>query len=189
MRLLFLIPLLALTTRAEDESLMTIHRIETETADRIQARVLDPILGPGQSSVFVKLKLEMKREREVSDRSGEGRSTTFRIKNELTLSTSPKTAGAEKDSWFWGIGLTDATRLPYQQSSGHQQAQEASQMKGSAEERIAISGRYASFRLVILHDAKIAPSRIAAVRGALLAVYRSENADIKFHPVEFSALK
>ncbi|MBI2387288.1 MAG: hypothetical protein HYV14_14945 [Elusimicrobia bacterium] len=82
MRILLLLPFFVLTAWADDESLMTIHRIETETADRIQAKVLDPILGAGRSAAFVRLSLETKRDFEISDRSGEGRMTKTQSKAE-----------------------------------------------------------------------------------------------------------
>ncbi|MDD5302530.1 MAG: hypothetical protein PHS14_05405 [Elusimicrobia bacterium] len=187
MRHLLLMPFLVLTSWADDDSLMTIHRIETETADRMQARVLDPILGAGQSSAFVKLKLEVKREYEYSDRTGEGLATKIKVKNEISLSTAAQTQDLENDPPFEGFGFADSTRSPYQQTNGQKQTQEARQAKGVKEERISVSNQYLRFRVVILHDAKAPAGKLAGVRSALLAIYKQENMDIKFHPVEFAA--
>ncbi len=186
--ILVLLPFLALTARAEDESLMTIHRIETETAERIQARVLDPILGAGQTSIFVRMKLEVKRTHELSDRFGDGQASKITTKTELSISTTAKSTDLKNDL-FGGFGFPDTVKPPYQTIRRQKQTQESRQTKDVTEDRTTLASASTGLRLVILHDAKIAPSRIAAVRGALLAVYRSENADIKFHPVEFSALK
>jgi hypothetical protein len=176
MKLAFvLLPFLALTAWAEDESLMTIHRIETETADRIQTRVLDPILGAGQSSVFVRLALGAKRQYELSDRAGEGRLMTVKTKTGIEVST----AGA------FGFDSDPSWQVP----NGDKQIQESRQTKGAKEERIALSMSYSGFHLTILHDTKVPAGKLAAVRSALLAVYKSEKLDLKFHPVEFSALK
>lgn len=167
MKLLLLLPLLALTSSAQEDSLLTIHRIETETADRIQSRVLDPMLGAGQSSVFVKLALEAKRDYEQSDRFGEGRVAKVKVKNEIAIST--------------GTGAQDPDE---------RQEQESRQTKDVKETRLGMSNRYTGFHVAILHDARIPPSKIASVRTALLAVYKWESGvDINFHPVEFNALK
>lgn len=190
MRLLLVIPLLALAARADDRSLMTIHRLEIETADRIQNRVLDPILGPGQSSVFVKLALEVKQDYEHSDRLGEGQATKVKIKNEISIATTTKAKDSENHPVFEGFGFADTTRPPYQETNGAKQTQESRQTKGVKEIRLAMSYRYMGLHLAILHDARIPPSKIASVRTALLAVYKWESGvDINFHPVEFSALK
>lgn len=188
MRFLLLIPLFALTARADDESLMTIHRIEAETADRIQARVLDPILGAGQSSIFVRMKLEVKRTHELSDRVGIGRSGKIASETKVSASSGTTVWDMDSDSLFMGF-LSNFVKPPFEATAGQKQLQEAHQTRGTKEERVTLASERIGLRLVILHDAKIAPGRIAAVRAALLAVYRSEHADIKFHPVEFSALK
>ena len=187
---LVLLPFFALTAGAEDESLMTIHRIETETADRIQARVLDPILGAGQSSVFVKLALETRRDYEHSDRVGEGQATKIKVKNEISISTTTKAKDLEKHPSFEGFGFADTTRPPYQETNGAKQVQESRQTKGVNETRLAMSNHYTGLHLAILHDARIPPSKIASVRTALLAIYKWERGvNINFHQVEFSALK
>lgn len=193
---LVLLPFIALTAWAEDESLTTIHRIETETADRIQTRVLDPILGAGQSSVFVKLRLEVKREYEYSDRSGEGRSTKMRSKMEIgvgtTMVASPFQEVTEAFSGFGFSGTPThlkAANVPWQESSEQKQNQEASQTKGVKEERYAMWTYHKDFRVIILHDAKVPQSKLSSVRSALLAIYKLEYPKIDFHPVEFSALK
>lgn len=188
MRFLLLIPFLALAARADDESLTAIHRIETETADRIQAKVLDPILGAGQSSVFVRLRLDVKRTLELSDRVGDGQATKITVKNQLSISTAAKTKDPESDQ-FDGFGFSDFPKPPYQAASSQRRTQESRQTKGVKEERITISNQFPAFRLVILHDVNVPPGKRANVRSALLAVYKSENLDLKFHPVEFSALK
>jgi hypothetical protein len=175
MRILLLLPFFVLTARADDESLMTIHRIETETADRIQAKVLDPILGAGQSAAFVRLALESKREYETSDRAGEGRLTKVKTKTEVGVSTAG-TFGSESDP-------------RWQVPDGDKQVQESRQTRGVKEERVELSTSYKGFRLTILHDARVPPGKLAAARSALLAVYKSEKPDIRFHPVEFSPLK
>lgn len=184
-RLLVLLPFLALMARADDGSLMTIHRIETETADRVQARVLDPILGAGQSTVYVRLALEMKREYQHSDRLGEGQTTKVKSRVEPAVATTTTTMNAnEGDAQCFGFG--NCAKSPYDEK----QTQESRQTKGVKEEVFAVSYRYTGFHLVILHDAKISPSKIAAARTALQAIYKRESGvDINFHPVEFSALK
>lgn len=173
--LLLLLPFFVLTARADDKSLMTIHRIETEIADRIQARVLDPILGTGQGTAFVRMALEAKREYEVSDRAGEGRLMKVKTKTEVGVSTSG-TFGFESDP-------------RWQVPNGDKQVQESRQTQGVKEERVELSISYLGLRLTILHDANVPPRKLAAAKSALLAVYKSEKPDIRFHPVEFNALK
>ncbi|MBI5881522.1 MAG: hypothetical protein HZB91_00225 [Elusimicrobia bacterium] len=58
----------------------TLHQIETETADRIQAKIVDPILGPGKASVFIKLRVEVKQEVERAARFGAGHAGRFKSK-------------------------------------------------------------------------------------------------------------
>lgn len=191
MKLLLLLPLLALTSSAQEDSLLTIHRIETETADRIQSRVLDPILGAGQSSAFVKVTLEVKRAEESSDRAGVGRSGRVTSKAKIEASTSTAIWDMDGDSIFrgFGFGYPHSAKPPFEETQGQRQMQEAHQTKGTKEERVTLSNSYRGSRVVILHDAKIPPSKIAAVRAALVAIYKPDNLDLNFHPVEFSALK
>lgn len=187
---LVLLPILALTSRAEDDSLMSVHRIETETADRIQARVLDPILGAGQSSVFVKVKLEVMREQDRSDRMGEGHSAKLRSKMEISVTTATAQWGMDVDPLMGSFGVGNSVISPHKDTRGQTQAQDARQSSSTKEERSMMSNRFTMIRLVVLHDANVSPSKIAGVRAALLAVYKWESGvDIKFHPVEFSALK
>ena len=46
--------------------------VERDRAQQIQEKILDPILGPGRSSVFVKMRIAVSREAITSSESGVG---------------------------------------------------------------------------------------------------------------------
>ncbi len=160
---LSLLPFIALSSWcAEENPATSIHRIEVETADRIQSGILNPVLGVGRSSVFVRLGLSVERHFENSDKGGKGRTTSTKFQK-----PSPR---PESD-----IYISSTTEI----------VQEAQQVKSQTEERATTSLRYTSFDAVILHDVNIPPKRLDAVREALTAIYKSE-INLTFKEIEFN---
>lgn len=55
-----------------DDADWAVYRVEMDLADRLQKQVLDHILGPGQSAVFVTMDVEFSIQGESSARDGVG---------------------------------------------------------------------------------------------------------------------
>lgn len=55
-----------------DDSPWALYRVEMDLADRLQKQVLDHVLGPGQSAVFVAMDVELSSQEESSSRDGVG---------------------------------------------------------------------------------------------------------------------
>ena len=102
--------ILCSTVWAGYDDVLAIHQLETETADRIQAGVVDSILGPGQATVFVKLRVEVKQEIERADRFGAGHAGRFKFKPAAVpsqgISASSSTVVHSTISFKGGSGTT-----------------------------------------------------------------------------------
>lgn len=159
---LILLPIISLSSwGAEENPATSIHRIEIDTADQIQAGILTPILGPGHSSAFVKLGLSVERKFENSDKTGQGRTTSTKFQK-----PSPQ---SESD-----IYISSTTEI----------VQDAHQVKSLNEEHVTTSVRYTPFDVVILYDVKISPKKLDAVRAALTSIYKPD-ISLTFKGIEF----
>ncbi|MBI5211268.1 MAG: hypothetical protein HY927_14945 [Elusimicrobia bacterium] len=204
---------LAFPVRADDyaEMLLMEHRIRTETADRIQERIVDPILGKGEASVFVKMELEARREREHSERWGMGVATREKNKAEKgsaaarsagssPASVSTRTVAAAEaepeEDLFKGFGFGDGVggaqaKRPAVagENDGHSSLQrESRQTKGIDEERYAVKTVFRRYQVVIIHEKKVPSERLKMVRDAVADAFSPELSpdNIVFRAVEFS---
>jgi hypothetical protein len=199
---------------AEDyDAVMTIHRIEIETAEQIQSQVLNPILGPGQSSVFVKLALETRSEGVISNKAGEGGSTRTTKKKSKDWSSEEFNEDSRDKSdevlaeFSAGTRASTgpATQLPLKNTKVIQKStntmpseasfdvlskQEARQTKAEEEQYHKFAFSFPTFIAVILHDSKAQPEKLQVIREAVIAAYDLKpDANIRFIPVAFTRPK
>lgn len=197
---LAILPLLALASWAEDDNAaLTIHRIETETADRIQFRILDPILGTGRASAFAKLAITVRHDQQRSMRAGEGRSTKNISRASVSVATETTVCAEYDRDLFRGFGLDQRTttyvvvqeapadKIPLQVTNAGEQTQHASQIKSTEEARQDFSTRYSAMSLVIIHDDRVPRRKLDQVRAALAAIYKPDAPAMTFLPLEFQA--
>lgn len=175
---LALMPLLTVLSWASEDSVTILDRTEAAVADRMQTGVLNPILGAGRSSAFVRMTLIVKNDDDYSLRSGEGKTTR-------TL--APSGAAASSGS-LSGFDLNPSTGS---KAGDDDRTQEARQGVGKRNDRAAVSREYSDFKIVVLHDEKIPPKKLEDARRALLAIYGPElkSGDIRFQSAPFSPPK
>lgn len=176
---LMLMPLLSAISWGAYDSVLTLDRVEAEVTDRIQTGVLNPILGAGKSSAFVKLTLAVKTEVEDSRRSGEGAART-------RIAASPSVTASSGSFSGFALDLSTAPR-----AGDGERTQESRQTKGLTNERTAVLREFEAFKIVILYDENILPKALDDVRRALLAIYGPELkiGDIRFQSASFSPSK
>lgn len=128
---------------------------------KIQARVLDPVLGPGAAYPFLELKAELAVSAETEAKTGTGEART----------KLPGTAGDTG-----GVKEQDQT---------------AKQTKGSSEKKRVTSLTPAAMKLRVFHDAALPQEKLKAVREALAALFpgRLKAEDITFVPAPFAKPK
>jgi hypothetical protein len=159
---LLLLPLLALSASARENPALALQRLEAGMSDRIRTQVLDPILGPGEATAFVRLTLAVDSTRDGQKRMGEGETNKV-----LDEAPGP---GARKSA-----DKTDSHQLSRQtKSSGH--------------ERVVVSESYSDMRVVILHDSGVDAKKLDEVRTALVAIYKPDlkPAGVVFQSARFS---
>jgi hypothetical protein len=176
---LMLLPLLAGLSMAAEDPALTLDRIEGSVTRRIQTGVLDPILGQGRSSAFVKLTLLVKRDDDRTERAGEGRMTRTRTRKDLHGD-----ADFDKGSASDAASATRPDSTSEQSVGDDQRSQESHQTKGKTDDAATITSEYKDLRIVILHDDKAPPKKLEQVRAALLAIY---GPDLKADDVRFQA--
>jgi len=125
---------------------------------KVQAKVLDPVLGRGAAYALLELKAQLDASREESGRSGTGEAHT------LLPVESPAKGGSKT------------------------QNQTAVQSKNSSENKTVLKLAPASMKLRVLHDSAVPPERIRAAREALLALFPGalKAEDIIFVPAAFA---
>jgi len=110
-------------------------RIKNESEAKINADILDPILGKGTARSFVDVEMELKLEREESVRSGMGLAEKYREK----LGASKRSAQAATE--FALPGIPKPKTISGSQGNERPEnsmAQQATQTKGVQEERFSI---------------------------------------------------
>ncbi|MHB0995010.1 MAG: hypothetical protein ACYC2I_01430 [Elusimicrobiales bacterium] len=148
--------LLAGTARAGDDG--GVLALTGALEAKIQARVLDPVLGPGAAYPFLELKAELAVTSESEAKTGTGELRT-------------KQPGA-----------------PGENGGVKEQDQTAKQSKVSSEKKKTISLTPAAMKLRVLHDAALPQEKLKAVREALAALFagRLKAEDITFVPAPFA---
>ena len=156
---------LAMPSRAGggyDDATWAVYRVELDLADRIQKQVLDHVLGPGQSAVFVTMDVEFSSQEKSSSRDG--------------LGVVEKRKGVEVST---GSVVSDDL-LPGQ-------TQRASQSKVSRDSKLAVRRAAKRLAVRVLYNGKLESREVEAARESLKAVLepQSKDADIKFVPAQF----
>jgi hypothetical protein len=182
-----------ISTAAENSALI-VNRIEDDVADRIQAGVLNPILGPGRSSAFVKLTLVVKSDGDSTERGGEGKSTKVRKgpasdDDDLSKDFSSHAQPGIVASAANGGSAAGASLEPMTGDNGR--TQEAHQRLEKTTDRTALSHEYEDLKIFVLLDERTPPQKIEEVNAALLAIYGTElkPGGVHFQAASFSAAK
>lgn len=125
---------------------------------KVQAKVLDPILGPGAAYALLELKLRLEGSSEEHSRAGTGEAHT------LLPAESPAKGGTKT------------------------QNQTAVQSKNSAENKTTLKLAPEAMKLRVLHDSALAQEKLRAAREALLALFPGvlKAEDIVFVPAGFA---
>ncbi len=124
------------------------NRIKKESEEKIQRDILDPILGPGKAMVFVDVEMELRTEREESQRAGMG--LAERYKERVGASGS---AGAQTLFILPGIPKPKTVAsggLPEKPESVR--AQQSQQTKGIEEERYSVKPVFKRLEVKVFHD-------------------------------------
>lgn len=158
-----------------DGKMGTLYRINSETEDKIQARVLDRMLGPGKAFAFLEMKAEVKSNAEETSKGGVGKIHTVSPEGQAEM----EEAAADKEE------LKQAGPGAKGVSTKEQSARQA---KKSAEKKDILRFTMSSMKLRILHDAALSPGGLKAVKEALLALYpeKLKAEDIAFVPAAFA---
>ena len=191
-----------------------LHQITTNTEQKIQTEIVDPILGKGNAFVFADIELEIVAKSAVQTKEGLGQmSKSNSISTESVTHLSDGIAGNEEDVFkgfdFGGPpdpapkpqavlkkeqnpeGVAQAAVLPEMgQLSRRGQSQVAQQGKGVAEQRLGAYFENKRFSLSILHESTISKEKLEIVRKAILSLYpRAVNGQsdmvISFLPAPF----
>lgn len=200
----------------EDDPLL-VQRLEVETADRIRSHILDPILGPERSFAFVELSFEVKREREVKEKSGLGVARRNAQKCDGSGKGASSDACRDEDLFKgFGIGIyddpgcrvtrtgprdpiktsTDTGRSSggndrYPVTSGSQRLQESRQGMGLEEVRSGARLIFKNFKVLVVHDAAVSAARLRMVREIIHKAYERDlsREAIRFHGADFFSTK
>ena len=127
----------------EGVSPLDIMNAQSQIADQVQKKVLDPILGPGRSFVFAQAKLEFSRAESGRGKLGRGQSTVER-----------GTAGHAKASTSPVMG---------------QYAEQTTSENAAA---MALTLKVVELKLQVLCDEKLPQTAADAAKKALLAVFK-----------------
>lgn len=161
-------------------------------ADRIRARILEPILGPNQGFAFVDLDADLQRQDERSSRDGLGlamrRAEKCASQDDGTGEDIFKGFGFDTDKWpdcppaAPPAGTEEKARPD--KCAGSVRKQASQQRKSIDDDRLTARLLYRTLRLIIIHNKHASPEKLAAVRAALLAAFPKVSAQdgISFHP-------
>jgi flagellar motor switch protein FliG len=163
------------------------ERIKTESQEKLQRDVLDPILGKGNAVAFVDVEMELNIENEDETRSGMGLVEKYKEKQGMQakggLQTTfvmpgipkPKTITAGKDT-------------PEKPEAA--QAQQAQQIKGVQKVRYALKPKFNKLGVTIIHDELIlrTTAQVELVRSRVvdaMAQYSLSPDQVFFRPAPF----
>lgn len=153
------------TVRAEDGKVGALYRMNSETEAKIQAHVLDTLLGPGKAFAFLEMQVELRSLGESQSKSGTG---------EMSAEIG--------DAPLPGKDAVDPG------SKEKKQKQRSSQTKKSAEKKDSFGLEPRAMKLRLLHDASVPAGRLKAVVEALAALYPGslKPEDITLVPAAFA---
>lgn len=157
-----------------DGQLGTLYRINSETESKMQAQVLDRMLGPGKAFAFLEMKAEVKSDSDETSKDGIGK----------LLTQMPETPGELEGE---AADKEDVKKAGKTKKGKSTKEQSASQVKKSAEKKDVFNFTLRSMKLRVLHDAALSPDKLKAVKGALLALYpeKLKAEDISFVAAAF----
>jgi hypothetical protein len=161
---------MACAASASEDQLGALYRINSETEAKIQAQVLDRLLGPGKASVFLEMKAEVKTTADEESKGGVGE-----VHTKLPDAPAEKAAAP--------AGRDDDKKTAKDQ----RQEQSARQSKETVEKKDIFRFSVSSMKVRVLHDALLAPEKLKAVKDVLLALYpeKIKPEDIVFVPAAF----
>jgi tetratricopeptide (TPR) repeat protein len=161
------------------------HRIKTESEDKIQHEILDPILGKGKAAPFVDVEMEVKAESEESTRSGMGLAEKYKEK-------APAARGGMQTT-FVLPGIPKPKTITAQQNPEkpeQAQAQQAQQIKGVEEQRYAVNPVFKRLQVTIIHDDGVLkdPVQVDLVRSRIvdaMGQFKLAPDQVVFRPTRF----
>lgn len=158
--------------------LADLYLINSQTEAKIQAQVLNTILGPGKAHVFLEMKVQVKSSADEESKGGVGEVRT----------TSPEgpagngAAAADKEE----VRTDDKDKM-----KASTQEQSARQVKKSSEKKTVFKFTLEAMKARILYSADVSPDKLKSVKAALLALYPEKITaeDIVFVPEVFNSGK
>lgn len=163
------------------------NRIKTESEQKINNDILEPILGKAMARAFVDVEMELKMEREESVRSGMGLAEKYREK----LGTAKRNA---QSSTEWALpGIPKPKTISAGQGNERPEnsmAQQATQTKGVQEERYSIKPVFKKLGVTVVHDDRtlVAKEQVDLVRSRIvdaMSQYQLAPDQVAFRPTPF----
>ncbi|HBL15986.1 MAG: hypothetical protein A2X36_15170 [Elusimicrobia bacterium GWA2_69_24] len=182
----------------------TVHRMESDYSDRIQARLMDPILGEGRSAVFVSMRLHVASNEATDYRGGSGAASKSKRRfvpmqrssgtisdldfvDEIDL--CPTDGDVFKKTKPRGVNSAAGTKDadPANAKDISSQAQEAQQTKTVSASSATATSRPVDMDVRVVYDENLPAGRVDAARRAVLAAYgeRLATEHIRFVPAPF----
>lgn len=161
------------------------NRIKSESEEKIQHDVLDPILGKGKASAFVDVQMEVKVESEESTREGMGLAEKYKEK------APTQSAGMQTTYVLPGIPKPKTITQQATPARPEQaQAQQAQQIKGVQEQRFAINPVFKHLEVTVIHDDSVLKEKTTQdlVRARIvdaMAQYKLAPDQVLFRPTRF----
>lgn len=166
----------------------TIHRMESDHSDRIQARLMDPILGEGRSAVFVTMRLHVATNEATDYRGGSGAARSSKRR----FVPLRRSSGTDEDrDMFEEIDLCPTDGEPFRMSKlrgvidsagtndsdlmnardVNSQLQDARQTKTVSVSSATATSRPVDVDVRVVYDERLPADRVDAARRAILAAY------------------
>ncbi|HBA61912.1 MAG TPA: hypothetical protein DCZ92_14090 [Elusimicrobia bacterium] len=148
---------------AQEGRIDALHRLNADAESKIQAQVLDSLLGRGKAYVFLETKAEIKSSADEESKSGTG---------EIFIEGNDEAAakGVEK-----------------REGKDDKKKQTASHKKKSRDKKDVFVLKLRAMKLNILHDAAVPAEKLKAAKEALVALYPGalKPEDVVFVPAAF----
>ncbi len=165
------------------------NRIKTESQEKIDREILDPILGKDMAKSFVDVEMEVKVENEESNRSGMGLAEKYKEKQGMQqhggMQTTYVLPGIPKPK-------TITNNNPDKPESAT--AQQAQQVKGIQEVRYAVNPVFKRLGVAVIHDETVLKDKptVDLVRTRIvdaMAQYQLQPDQVVFRPTKFNHFK
>ncbi|MBI4423954.1 MAG: hypothetical protein HY554_09520, partial [Elusimicrobia bacterium] len=162
--------------------------VKRELQDKIQADILDPILGKDRAKVFVDIELEVMAQRRENVRAGLGLAERYREK------PGARSAGIQTQFVLPGIPKPKNVANPSSLGGDKPEAaqgQTATQEKAESEEVYGIKTIVKRMLVTVIHDDTVSSSLLELVRSRIvdaLAKFKLQKDQILFRPTRFNSL-